>query len=95
MERIKNKRNVVGDFFVDESCVCCLECVQTAPNNFQINPDRVKFWTGKVYICKQPENEEEEIKVNYALQNCLVNAIGKVKNKVNNFEKKNKDKVKK
>ena len=47
--------NVKGRYFVDEQCIDCDLCRETASANFKRNED----W-GYSYVYKQPENEEEE-----------------------------------
>ncbi len=63
--------NVPGPFYVDNNCIVCAQCVQTAPDNFKF------AWGDKyAYVYKQPENEEEITKCSQALDSCPVNAIG-------------------
>ena len=50
----KWKDNVKGRFYVDEECIDCDLCRETAPDNFTRNDDG-----GYSYVYKQPENEEE------------------------------------
>ena len=51
----KYPENVAGKFYVDDQCIDCDLCRETAPANFTRNDDG-----GHSYVHKQPENEEEE-----------------------------------
>ncbi len=62
--------NVEGKYYVDEECIDCNLCRETAPSNFTNHDD------GYSYVKKQPENEEEETQCSEALQECPVEAIG-------------------
>jgi ferredoxin len=63
--------NVKGKFYVDEQCIDCDLCRETAPENFTRNEDG-----GYSYVYKQPENAEEEELCMEALEGCPVEAIG-------------------
>ncbi len=63
--------NVKGSFFVDDQCIDCDLCRETAPDNFTRNDDG-----GYSYVYKQPENEEEERLSREAMEGCPVEAIG-------------------
>lgn len=67
----KYPSNVAGKFYVDNQCIDCDLCRETAPNNFKRNEEG-----GFSYVAKQPENEEEEKQCNEAIANCPVEAIG-------------------
>ena len=67
----KLEDNVPGAWYVDSSCIDCDVCRTTAPNNFEANEDE-----GFSFVCKQPENEEEEAQCQEALEACPVEAIG-------------------
>lgn len=73
MADVANKypENVPGKFYVDNQCIDCDLCRETAPNNFQRNEDG-----GYSYVFKQPENPEEEKLCNDAKDSCPVEAIG-------------------
>lgn len=47
--------NVPGKFYVDDQCIDCDLCRETAPANFKRNDDG-----GHSYVYKQAENPEEE-----------------------------------
>ena len=63
--------NVAGKFYVDEQCIDCDLCRETAPENFIRNEDE-----GYSFVYKQPENSEEEALCREALEGCPVEAIG-------------------
>ena len=67
----KYEDNVAGKYFVDEQCIDCDLCRETASENFKRNEDE-----GYSYVYKQPENEEEEQFCKEAMENCPVEAIG-------------------
>jgi ferredoxin len=67
----KYPENVAGKFYVDNQCIDCDLCRETAPNNFQRNENG-----GYSYLAKQPEGEEEEKQCKEAMEGCPVEAIG-------------------
>ena len=73
MADIANKyaENVPGRFFVDNQCIDCDLCRETAPNNFTRWEDG-----GYSYAKKQPESPEEESACKDAMEGCPVEAIG-------------------
>ncbi|MBN2506665.1 MAG: ferredoxin [Verrucomicrobia bacterium] len=73
MADIANKypENVPGKYYVDNQCIDCDLCRETAPNNFKRNEEG-----GYSYVAKQPENEEEEKACMEAKEGCPVEAIG-------------------
>ena len=64
--------NVPGRFYVDDQCIDCDLCRETAPNNFTRNEDG-----GYSYVFKQPVSPEEETLCKEAMEGCPVEAIGK------------------
>ena len=64
--------NVGGKFYVDNQCIDCDLCRETAPENFTRNDDG-----GHSYVFKQPATPEEEELCQQALEGCPVEAIGK------------------
>jgi len=62
---------VPGKYYVDESCIDCDVCRETAPNNFEANEDE-----GYSFVKKQPEGDEEEAQCEEALESCPVESIG-------------------
>jgi len=67
----KYEDNATGKFYVDEECIDCDLCRETAPNNFTRNDDG-----GYSFVTKQPESEEEEGLCREAMEGCPVEAIG-------------------
>ncbi|MCX7788979.1 MAG: ferredoxin [Spirochaetes bacterium] len=61
--------NVPGKYYVDENCIGCNLCVNTAPSVFAMNSDE------KAFVQKQPEEGELQ-DVQAALESCPVSAIG-------------------
>ena len=73
MADIANKYpdNVAGTYYVDNQCIDCDLCRETAPANFTRNEDG-----GYSYVCKQPSSPEEEAQCKEAKEGCPVEAIG-------------------
>ena len=73
MAEIANKypENVAGKFYVDEQCIDCDLCRETAAANFKRNGDG-----GHSYVYKQAETPEEEAHCREAMEGCPVEAIG-------------------
>jgi len=67
----KYAENVAGKFYVDDQCIDCDLCRETAPANFKRNDDG-----GHSYVYKQPERPEEEALCKEAMEGCPVEAIG-------------------
>jgi ferredoxin len=73
MAEIANRypENVTGAFYVDDQCIDCDLCRETAPANFTRNDDG-----GHSYVYKQPENDAEAALSKEAMEGCPVEAIG-------------------
>jgi ferredoxin len=73
MADLENKypENVNGAFYVDDQCIDCDLCRETAPVNFTRNEDG-----GYSFVFKQPENDEERELCKEAMEGCPVEAIG-------------------
>lgn len=73
MADIANKYadNTDGKYYVDNQCIDCDLCRETAPANFKRNDDG-----GYSFVYKQPENEDEEKLCKEAKEGCPVEAIG-------------------
>ena len=73
MAELENKypENVPGKFYVDDQCIDCDLCRETAPANFTRCDDG-----GYSYVYKQPSTPEEEAKCVEAMEGCPVEAIG-------------------
>lgn len=67
----KYKDNVPGKIYVDDTCIDCDACRAAAPDNFSRNDEG-----GYSYVSKQPENEEERLACQDAIDGCPVEAIG-------------------
>jgi ferredoxin len=67
----KYETNVAGKYYVDNQCIDCDLCRETAPDNFKRNEDG-----GYSYVYKQPESPEEEARCKEAKEGCPVEAIG-------------------
>src|SRR4026207_451383 len=67
----KYAENVAGKFYVDDQCIDCDLCRETAPANFKRNDDG-----GHSYVYKQPETPEQEALCKEAMEGCPVEAIG-------------------
>ena len=63
--------NVEGKFYVDEGCIDCDLCRETAPGNFTS-----EIHGGYSYVYKQPESDEELELCVEAMEGCPVDAIG-------------------
>ena len=64
-------QNAAGKFYVDQQCIDCDLCRETAPANFTRNDEECFS-----YVFKQPETPEEETLCKDAMDNCPVEAIG-------------------
>ena len=73
MADIENKyaENVVGSFYVDDQCIDCDLCRETAPANFTRNDDG-----GHSFVFKQPQTDDERALCQEAMEGCPVEAIG-------------------
>jgi ferredoxin len=73
MADVANKypENVEGKFYVDDQCIDCDLCRETAPANYKRNDDG-----GHSFVYKQPETPEEEALCKEAMEGCPVEAIG-------------------
>jgi ferredoxin len=63
--------SVAGKYYVDNQCIDCDLCRETAPDNFKRNDDG-----GYSYVFKQPQSGEEEGRCKEAKEGCPVEAIG-------------------
>jgi ferredoxin len=67
----KYPENITGKYYVDNQCIDCDLCRETAPDNFKRNDDG-----GYSFVYKQPENPDEEARCKEAKEGCPVEAIG-------------------
>ncbi len=63
--------NIRGRFFVDDTCIDCDLCRETAPANFTRQESQ-----GYSYVHKQPASAAETAACQAALEECPVEAIG-------------------
>ncbi len=63
--------NVPGSYYVDNQCIDCDLCRETAPANFSRQDDG-----GYSYVFKQPASPEEAALCKEAMEGCPVEAIG-------------------
>jgi len=63
--------NVTGKYYVDNQCIDCDLCRETAPDNFTRNDDG-----GYSFVFKQPTTPEQETQCKEAMEGCPVEAIG-------------------
>lgn len=63
--------NVTGKFYVDQQCIDCDLCRETAPDFFTRNDDG-----GYSFVKNQPDTEEGIALCQEALEGCPVEAIG-------------------
>jgi ferredoxin len=63
--------NLPGKYYVDNQCIDCDLCRETAPSNFGRNDDG-----GYSYVFKQPTSPDEEKLCKEAMEGCPVEAIG-------------------
>jgi ferredoxin len=63
--------NVTGKFYVDNQCIDCDLCRETAPDFFSRNEDG-----GYSFVSKQPLTEDDANLCMEALEGCPVEAIG-------------------
>lgn len=62
--------NVPGKFYVNERCIGCTLCHETAPGHFRTDAEQ-----GYDYVFKQPETQEEERLCIEARDACPIDAI--------------------
>jgi ferredoxin len=63
--------SVPGKFFVDDQCLDCDLCRETAPNNFSRDDAR-----GVAYVSRQPSTPEELALCRESVEGCPCEAIG-------------------
>ena len=68
----KYAQNAPGAYYVDDQCIDCDLCRETAPANFKRDDDG-----GHSFLYKQPETDEERALCEEALTGCPVEAIGR------------------
>jgi ferredoxin len=68
----KTPLNVPGPFYVDETCIDCDLCRETAPATFRRDEEN-----GASYVWKQPATPEERKLAENALEGCPTDTIGR------------------
>ncbi len=68
----KLPENVPGPYYVDDQCIDCDACRETASRFFRRNDDK-----GYSYVFKQPATAQEVAECEEAREGCPVEAIGK------------------
>ena len=63
--------NIPGAYYVDNQCIDCDLCRETAPSSFKRNDDGAYS-----FVYKQPETAEEQKLAKEAMEGCPVEAIG-------------------
>lgn len=63
--------NAPGTYYVDEQCIDCDVCRDTAPDNFTRSDNN-----GYSFVYKQPGTDDERELCEEALTSCPVEAIG-------------------
>ena len=63
--------NIAGAYYVDNQCIDCDLCRETAPNSFKQNDDG-----GYSFVYKQPDSPEDQKLAKEAMEGCPVEAIG-------------------
>jgi ferredoxin len=73
MADVANKypENIAGKYYVDNQCIDCDLCRETAPDNYKRNDDG-----GYSFVYKQPTTPDEEARCKEAKEGCPVEAIG-------------------
>ena len=67
----KTPLNIPGPFYVDDTCIDCDLCRDTAPGTFRRDDEN-----GVTYVWKQPATAEEWALADTALQACPTETIG-------------------
>jgi ferredoxin len=67
----KYNDNILGKFYVDDQCIDCDLCRETAPAFFTRHDEG-----GYSFVHKQPTTEEDAALCMEALEGCPVEAIG-------------------
>jgi ferredoxin len=67
----KVAENVEGAFYVDDECIACQNCTNTAPENFKMTDN-----ISNSFVFKQPESDTEKKDCEDAMDGCPAEAIG-------------------
>jgi ferredoxin len=64
--------NVAGRFYVDDTCIDCELCRETAPDNFKLKTRARRY----SFVSHQPVDPAQEAACLAAMEECPVEAIG-------------------
>lgn len=67
----KSPKNIAGKYYVDNTCIDCGLCYQSAPEFFAKDDD-----SDFAYVQKQPNGQDQIAQCENILENCPVQAIG-------------------
>lgn len=70
-KNLKNPENVLGRFYVDDSCIDCDQCRTIAPKFFKRHDEG-----SYSYVYRQPETPEEIVEAEEARNSCPTDTIG-------------------
>ena len=70
-KNLKNRENVSGKFYVDNTCIDCDLCRNIAPKFFTRSDEG-----GYSYVCRQPQTPEEIEQAEEARASCPTETIG-------------------
>lgn len=70
-KNLKLPENVLGKFYVDNTCIDCDLCRETAPKFFRRSEE-----SGYSYVWKQPVTDEEIQEAEAARSGCPTETIG-------------------
>ena len=70
-KHLKTPLNVPGPFYVDETCIDCDLCRETAPVTFRRDDEN-----GLSYVWRQPVTDDERALAHAALGACPTDTIG-------------------
>ena len=70
-KQLRNPENVTGKYYVDNTCIDCDQCRNTAPNSFKRQDDGHYS-----YVFKQPKTPEEIAQAEEAQISCPSDSIG-------------------
>ena len=75
MSAEKTKGNVPGPYYVTQDCIACDACILVAEKHFKINEEESPAYA---YVCRQPQNQQEQVLCEEAMEACPVEAIHKI-----------------
>lgn len=69
-QKAKTVGNAPGKYYIDERCIGCALCHETAPDHFKTNDEE-----GCGFVFRQPETPEEERLCMTARDACPMDAV--------------------